>query len=243
MLEAVVPPSYEAHSGYLSFVQGAGLVDDTAAAWEQLKAYGPKKPDYMQRIDFLLQKDMIAEAVKVWDEYVKRFNIVEAQTSEQNLLWNGGFQLPLEEGGFDWRKGKAAGVRVFIDKDVKLGGDGSLSAMFDGRENPDIRLVQQIVPVSENTEYLLSGFIKTNNLTTKNGIFLEAFPYRCDTFYARTEAVTGTSFWKRVDTSFATPASCRTIVVAVRRETSQKLDNRIGGDVWIDSLVLAQAQK
>ena len=243
VLEALVPPSYEAIAGYLSFVQGAGLVDATEAAWERLKAYGPKKNDYMQQIDFLLRQDMIADARAVWDEYTKSFNITAVRPTEQTLLWNGDFELPVQDGGFDWRWGKAAGVKVFWDRDIKLNGDGSLSAIFDGRENPDIRLVHQIVPVRENAEYLLTGFIKTNNITTKNGIFLEAFPYRCDAFYARSEVVIGTNLWEKVNTTFTTPAGCKTIVIAVRREASQKFDNKIGGDVWIDDLVLAERQK
>ncbi len=62
---------------------------------------------------------------------------------------------------------------MFIDKDMKRSGRSSLAAKFSGKTNPGVYIAQQIVVVEPKQRYRLLGQIKTDHLTTHNGILLE----------------------------------------------------------------------
>jgi len=243
ILNNLIPASYPFYSRYMAFLENNKYLKETYDVWEKLKPLSPRKKDYLAYTDFLLSSKEVSRAVAIWNEFADRFNIKKPEEQSSNLLWNGSFELPIENGGLDWRLGKAEGVAIFIDKDIKLDGYASLSAAFDGKHNPDVYIARQIVPVEGGKEYTFTGFVKTSNITTKNGIFIEAIQHNCESFNSRSEMANGTNLWKKLETTFRTPSSCDTIVVAIRREQSQKFDNRIEGDVWIDGLTLTPAQK
>ena len=161
-----------------------------------------------------------------------------------DIIWNGDFELPAENGGFDWRLGHAEGVKVFIDREVRLTGNASLRASFDGRSNPDIYVAKQIAPVEPESLYRVKLSIRTEGITTLNGVFLDVSGYRCPNLTVRTEPVTGTTnLWKDISTEFVTPKDCMAVWLGIRREKSDKFDNRISGNVWIDSVSMAQARE
>jgi len=99
-----------------------------------------------------------------------------------------------------------------------------------------VYLAEQIVPVESGKEYKVIGYIKTENVTTKNGVFLDVTGYRCDAFIKRTDSVTGTNLWKDMEVEFTVPGNCKVIKIGIGREKSEKFDSKISGDVWIDSI-------
>jgi hypothetical protein len=56
--------------------------------------------------------------------------------------------------------------------------------------------------------------------------------------FAATENLVGTSGWSEQRAEFTTAADTRLLLVRVVRPVSNKLDNRIGGAVWIDGVRL-----
>jgi len=243
LLENLVPAGYPFYRRYLAFLASNKLLDESRQTWGKMKAMDPQRKDYLGYIDFLIGSADITEAVKEWDEFVKRFKVLEKARPAGDLLWNGHFDLPPENGGFDWRIGEAEGVRVFRDKDVIRSGDTSLSVNFDGQSNPGIVIAQQIVPVKPRKLYRLSGFVRTDKLTTRNGIILGVSGLLCDPIARKTEPVSGTTMWQKTDLEFTTPSTCRAVAVFVAREKSEKFDSKISGDAWIDSLSLTEVRE
>jgi tetratricopeptide (TPR) repeat protein len=236
ILENLVPRDGTSLRRYLNFVIANKLLHESAVVWERMKAYGLDRKDYIEYCNFLIGQGEIRDALGIWNEFVKKFKLNTAEKQTESLIWNGDFELPMENGGFDWRLGKADGVRVFRDHDIKKTGDVSLSAHFDGKHNPDISIIYQIVPVEPGKSYKLAGFLKTDKITTTNGVFFEVAGHLCEPFVKRSESITDTNLWRKMEIEFVTPKDCRTVVVGVRREKSVKFDNKIAGDVWIDSL-------
>ncbi|MGD0885989.1 MAG: hypothetical protein ABSA46_14170 [Thermodesulfovibrionales bacterium] len=223
---------------YLNFLVANKLLHESAAVWERMKPYGLDRKDYIGYCNFLIEEGEIRDALEIWSEFVKKFKLSTVEEQPDSLIWNGDFELPIENGGFDWRLGQADGVSIFRDHDIKKTGEASLSTHFDGKHNPDLSIIYQIVPVEPGKNYKLTGFIKTEKITTTNGIFFEVTGHRCEPFVKRSEPVTGTNLWRRMEIEFITPKDCKTVVVGVRREKSVKFDNKIAGDAWIDSLSL-----
>lgn len=235
VLENLIPNKYSFYKRYLNFLMSNSLLRESLDVWDRMKALKPKKEDYLMYCDFLINAGELSEALKVWRDFIAVFEINAPQGASDNIIWNGDFESPVENGGFDWRVGRGEGVRVFKDNDIRMTGYASISASFDGTSNPDIYIVRQVALIEPGRNYKLSGYIKTDNITTRNGIFLEITGYKCG-FAKRSETITGTNFWKKVEMEFRTPDDCAALYFGARREQSQKFDNKISGDVWIDSL-------
>jgi hypothetical protein len=240
MIENLVPDSYSFYKGYLYFATLNELTGASAEAWNRMIKFNPERPDYLGYCNFLIRSGELEEAKSLWDEFIKKFNIVDKKSPEE-MLWNGDFELPVEDGGFDWKIGSSYGVRIFIDKDIRWTGFASLSVNFNGETNPGLDIAQQIVPVSPKQKYTLSAYIRTQNITTLNGIVIEVSGFLCDPIEKKTEPVTGTNLWKKLDLEFTTPRRCKAVRVSIKRERSNRLNNKISGDAWIDSLSMVPA--
>jgi hypothetical protein len=117
-------------------------------------------------------------------------------------------------------------------------GTRSLKIAFDGTRNPDLTAASQVVPVTPGTRYLLSGSIKTTGITTSNGPYFEVADFLDGRRYVASERYVGDHPWSAVRVPFETSPRSQAIVIKIRRATSQKLDNLIGGTAWIDQVSL-----
>lgn len=241
ILENLLPWEHAFYKRYLNFLVTNKLLNESFELWRTMKSFRPERTDYISYCNFLIETGEIKDALTLWDDFVGRFG-VRTDKSHSEAIWNGDFELPVEDGCFDWRIGRADGVRVFIDRDIKRTGYTSLSANFDGKHNPGLYIAEQIAPVEPGKRYNVIGYIKTENITTKNGIFLDVAGYKCDPFIKRTESVTGTDLWKKMEVEFLAPGNCKAIKIGMGRERSNKFDNKIGGDVWIDSITMTSIE-
>ena len=241
MVKDLVPADYGFYKRYLTFVMSNKLVGASADAWRMLNKFSTERGDYLQYCDFLIRAGEIKEAQSLWEDFLKRFNI-SAKRSADEMLWNGDFELPIENGGFDWKTGSSDGVRIFIDKDIRWTGFASLSVNFNGKNNPGLYIAQQTVPVGPGRKYRLTGYIRTQDLTTLNGIVFEVSGLLCDPLMKKAEPVTGTNLWKKIELEFTTPPKCNAVSIGIKREQSDRFDNKISGDAWIDSLSMVPAR-
>ena len=234
IIENLIPRDYAFYKRYFNFLIAHKLLDESREVWKRMAFFNPERSTYLGYCNFVIETGEMTEARTLWDDFVGKFGI--GVTGKPFVIWNGDFEMPVENGGFDWRVGKADGVKVFIDKDIRRTGYTSLSANFDGKHNPGVYLAEQIVPVESGKGYKVIGYIKTENVTTKNGVFLDVTGYRCDPFTKRTDSVTGTNLWKDMEVEFTVPGNCKVIKIGIGREKSEKFDSKISGDVWIDSI-------
>lgn len=243
ILDNLIPDDYSFYKRYLSFLIGNSLIKESMGVWKRVKTkFNPEKSEYLRYCDFLIGSGELKEALALWDDFIKRFDIVTKNKPSDEMIWNGDFELPVENGGFDWKIGSSEGVRIFRDRDIKWTGFASLSVNFNGTTNPGVYVARQVVPVDPGQKYRLTGHIRTEKLTTQNGIVFEVSNYLCGPFIKKTETVTGTSMWKKIDLEFITPKQCKAVFINIKREQSEKFDNKISGDAWIDSLSMSQAK-
>ncbi len=239
ILKNLVPETYDYQSKYLSYLISAKKTDEAQAVWRTLDQGSLQKGDFVSYVNFLITNGLYDQAEAVWKDITGK---IEGMVKEDSasLLWNSGFENELLNGGFGWRVRETEGVKVFLDESVHMADRRSLGVLFDGKHNPDIAFATQIVRVTPGAAYLLRGSIKSDALTTTNGIFLQVLGHACTGLDERSEVITGTTFWREVTLDFEVPSSCSAVVVMARRERSSKLDNKIEGTAWIDGMALKQ---
>lgn len=231
----LIPFSYPYYKRYILYLIESDRLNEARSMWEYMKEFQIEDSLYIKYIDFLLNKHQYDDAFNIWKDYIKkRFGVEE---DSDLSLWNGSFEYDIQNGAFDWKVREVEGVDVYIDRDVKIHGNQSLGITFDGKHNPDITIISQIVRVHPGKKYTIKSYIKTDSLTTTNGIFLALIGHDCN-FYKESEVITGTNFWRELSIDFDVPNLCNALIVNLRRAKSSKLDNKIGGNVWIDSITL-----
>lgn len=241
LLDNLVPGSYPYQSRYLLYLIGTRRIAEAQEAWLRLDKDSLEQSVFISYINFLVGNSRYDEAGTVWTDITARIEGMKEHDSF-NLIWNPGFEIEILNGGLGWTVREAEGADVFLDDTIRMTGRRSLGISFDGDHNPEITIARQVVRVEPGKPYTLSGFIKTDALTTTNGIIMSVEGHNCTGLYRSTEAVTGTNFWKQVNLDFDAPSGCQAVTVRMRRAKSNKLDNKIGGTAWIDGISLKQRE-
>ena len=239
ILSNLVPAGYKFQSGYLSYLMTTKRPDEAQEVWKGIDYNSLEQKLFIDYVNFLIDTKLYDQADDVWRTVTGKLEGAE-KNDRTSLVWNAGFEQEILNGGFDWVINEAKGVNVFLEDSIHMTGSKSLGVKFDGTENPDVTIAQQVVRVSPSTRYILKGYIRSDSLTTTNGLFISVEGHKCEGLYQRSDVITGTNFWKEVSTDFATPADCSAVVVRIRREKSTKFDNKIMGVAWIDGISLKQ---
>ncbi len=223
-------------SEYLSFLMGRKDTDAVKALWRSAgEGFDPDPNVRVKYIDYLVKSGEIREAWEEWSEYKGPRN------DESNLVWNGSFEEEPAGWGFGWKVGSVDGAQIVVDAGNSAYGKRSLKIEFDGSRNINFHHLRQVVPLEEGAGYTLAVNMKADDITTTNGVFMEVYGINGCSFNGKTEGLTGASGWREYIMEFSTPPGCGAGVVRVRRAKSTKLNNKIGGSVWIDDVSLERA--
>lgn len=243
-IDTTLPADPGVFSDYLDYLLDQGEVENGRAVWRRLTGLRPSALDSrlaLSYVDMMLEHKDLSEATSAWDLLLRSRGIGRRDGGLDNLVWNGGFERDETwGGGFDWRIGRSAGVEIGVSASNPAEGTRSLKIAFDGTRNLDLTAASQVVPVMPGTRYLLSGSIKTTGITTSSGPYLEVVDFLDGRRYAVSESYVGDHPWSEVHVPFETSPRSQAIVVKIRREASQKLDNLIGGTIWIDKVDLKE---
>jgi len=240
VLKNLIPVSYPYYKRYFLYLISTDRIDESKDLWKMIKGSGAVEDElYLRYTDFLLNRHVYDDAENIWKDFTgKKFQ--GKKEDQPSLVWNGSFENDVMNGGFDWKISETKGVDMFLDRDIHLLGGCSLGVTFDGTQNPDITIASQVVRAIPGAKYVLRGSFKTDSLTTTNGLFLSVEGHDCSGFYKKSDVVTGTNFWREINVEFDSPADCSALTVKVRRERSNKLDNKINGNAWIDGISMTQ---
>ncbi len=184
-------------------------------------------------VEQLRMNDSYALAASIWKEYF----------DDSSILHNGDFSSPLLKSGFGWRvwrNSKLQGVHWRIDETGGPNGGPAFHVGFAGTGNIDFHHLVQVVLVRPGRRYLLTGQVRTRNLTTDHRPFFEVVGSRCRAPAQRTDMFAETQSWTGFSLLFEVPETCQAVLVRLRRTRSRSLDNRIDGDLWLAGLHIAE---
>ena len=240
ILHEIVPSDLKARSDYLRFLLARKKLIESYEVWREIRQ---SRSDEVRDLGYTYVHALAAaglgvEADRVWKELLADTGRALVRP-EGELVTNGDFEAELPNAGLDWRLASGQGQKVSLDNFVLQHGSRSLRVTFDGSSNPDFAGVWQLVPVEPNSAYRFRGYIKTENVTSNSGLRFAvatvAGPPE-ESFVRYTENRIGTEPWTLEQLDFRTGPNIGVVKVALRRLRSRKLNNLIGGKVWIDNL-------
>ena len=181
-------------------------------------------------VDALMRTGAIDRAAAIWAEHDSDF----AEFGVPNARFTR--QMDAER-GMGWRIRQPEGVRIRRDLEVFHTAPASLQIAFSGQHNINLASPSVEIPVTAGGRYRLSGYWRGQGLTTR------ARPYlwlRSDHGGLRAEqAVPGGQFdWTAWTFEFVAPPEAGLVRLVLRRDETVAFDRNIGGQLWLDSLVL-----
>ena len=243
ILDTVLPPDRD---GYLQVIRELGTQAQLAAAltvWQRLVSIHPalRLSDAIPFSDLLIQSHKINDARRVWNDAVRLSNTPQNIDAPGSVLWDGGFETGVRGGAFAWVfAAPSGGVQISFDSRQKHSGNYSLRLTFDGRHNVNFAGVCNNAEVRPETNYHLSAWVRTQALTTDQGVRLLLNSYS-DSHVASsivTPDVQGTQPWTFIESPWTSGKDVRQARICVVRYTSGKFDSQIHGSAWIDDVAL-----
>lgn len=194
--------------------------------------------DAIDLIDDLISAGRFNEARQVWQDALQR-SAWPDDASGTSVLFNGGFEHDLLNGGFDWREFPYNGASYDLDSSVLHSGHQSLRITFDGAANINFQHIFQYVYVASHQRYRFLAYIRTEGIPAGDGIQFDIFdPRHPEELQVLTPALTGNNGWTPVRVDFETGADTQMLEILLRRAPEPVLDNQLRGIVWVDDVSL-----
>ncbi|MGH9676707.1 MAG: tetratricopeptide repeat protein, partial [Candidatus Acidiferrum sp.] len=173
ILDRVLPPSRDGYLSVMLDLLGDRNTGDALIVWSRLAALHPQLSmrDVFPLVEALMLKKQLLLARQVWDQGAIFAGLTHLDPPG-SLVWDGGFESGFFGAGFAWRLPPpfGEGVQTSLDESEKHSGKRSLRLLFDGKHNVHFRDLCQYVIVQPSTAYRFSAWVRTQALTTDQGI-------------------------------------------------------------------------
>lgn len=247
VLDTMVPAAPEAYLPILHLLSAPGSLTDAELVWYRLVALRPKvlMRDMVPFFDAVIEDRRPDDAARLWPQAVSIMQNPPPPDPPNSLLWDGGFESGYSGGGFSWVfTPLARDVQIGWDRSQKHSGEVSMRILFNGRENLRFSdLCHQFVPQG-GRHYLLSAWVKTQALSSSEGIRLEIHAFSGKGIVtAESDEIHGTQDWKELQLWWNAPPDSGFGGVCITRNMSDKPGSDIQGAAWIDDVVMIPVER
>ncbi len=230
---------------YVDVIEEARSGNQLAVAqevWTQLLKLHPHLQirDFAGLVNTLLTAGADADARRIWEQGAATLNLPPLLQRRGSVIWDPSFESGISNAPFSWQfQPLAQGVRTTIDGTQKLSGRQSLRISFDGQQNPNLDIACTFGIVEPGAHYLFSGWVKTQELTTNQGISFRLRGLGKDAAPpVDSREIHGTTPWTSIVLPWTAGPEIRRVQVCVRRDPSDNPDVRISGNAWVDDVTL-----
>jgi hypothetical protein len=242
--KGVVPQGKDATARFalLTILTSNGDYESAMRIWGQMisgQDRSPKVSTVKPFLDFLVDHNQIQDAATIWRDLQHAGVIPPAPPPSANLLYNGSFDGPRLNTGFDWRTNDSPALIFDLSDASAYQGRKCLRIDFAVGQNADYDLVDQVVRIKANTQYQLTAYVRSDNLTSDSGPRLRVVEMGCGDCVDRTsEPTVGTTPWHSIDVKFTTRPQTQAVRVSFWRPQDQPYPSDITGTVWLDDVIL-----
>jgi tetratricopeptide (TPR) repeat protein len=247
LLNQAVPATKTVYLSILQSLSSAGDLEAARLVWNRLVALNQKVPmsEMVGYFNELFHQRRASEAGELWPQAVSIMRNAPPPDPPGSLVWDGGFESGYDGGGFAWHFTPATrNVQIAMDTAEKHSGERSLRILFNGRENLNFEDGCHYILPQPGRRYLLSGWIRTQSLTSSEGVRLQIFVFTPTANESvLTEEVHGTQGWKQVQLEWTAPPGASFGTVCAKRVMSDQPGADIQGAAWIDDVSLGPASE
>jgi Tetratricopeptide repeat/Carbohydrate binding domain len=189
----------------------------------------------------LLATSDFTEARQAWDQGTATMKFPPLYQLQGSVVWDPSFESDSNGTSFAWHYLPVTqGVTVALDKTEKpSSGKQSLRLTFDGRHDPNVEASCTLAIVQPNTTYQFSGWVKTNALTSDQGIGFRLHAFGdANVPTVNTSKVLGTTPWSLVEQTWTSGPKVHRLQICVVRDASENPEARISGAAWVDDVNL-----
>ena len=244
LLDRVLPDTAKGDWDALSFLADSKEASAALTIWNRLIERKPaiEWKSLFAFTDMLVSEGRFDDAASVW----RQANTVAGASSSAwnggSLVFDGGFEQDLSNGGFGWQEVDVPGADFDFDSDEKHSGARSARVVFDGTQNLNYQNLFQLAIVSPATHYRFQGYIHTDRMLTDNGVLFEILdPKDVKSLDMLTSNETGSIPWTLVQAEFTTGPNTHIVRVQLSRKPSEHFDNQVRGTAWVDDVAIFPA--
>jgi putative inorganic carbon (HCO3(-)) transporter len=193
-------------------------------------------------IRHLMKARRFEEARRQWIRFGRRNDLQDVDFEDQrNYVWNGKFETLVTQATLGWRlrgfggSGGSGGYTVTLAEGEGAEDSTALRIDFDGTQNPNFSGVEQQMVVDPSRTYQLSYRIRSQELTTDQGIFLEILDGSDHRVVLTTVPTLATTPWTTY-TRLLEVTESHSLLLRLRRRPSLRIDNLLRGTLWLDSV-------
>ncbi len=242
ILTRVLPAQANIYIDVIAEATSAKQLGVAQEVWAHLLTLHPhlETSDFNRLVDTLLAAGEDADARRIWDQGIATEKLPPLLQPQGSVIWDPSFESGLSNASFAWYfQPIVQGVRTTFDSTQKLSGAQSLRISFDGKQNPNLDIACTFGIVAPGTHYLFSGWIKTQELTTNQGISFRVRGLGKDSAPpVDSREIHSTTPWTFIDIPWTAGPEIRRVQVCVRRDPSDNPDVRISGNAWVDDVTL-----
>jgi hypothetical protein len=238
ILGSVLPARPSDYLSAIDFFISQQNDDAALAAWDKLFRLRLKVRlgQSLDLVNDLISNNRVDDAAQVWRQALAASGRTGEYGHGGSLIFNGGFEHDLINGGFGWRQTPVPGTAFDLVNDVTHESTRSARITFDGSENVDYSNLFQYVPVAPGERYRFSAFMRTEDITTDSGPQFLLVGGDPGQMVAETPVMTGTHPWTKVQVDFTTLPNMHGLMVVLRRAPSHMFANMIRGTLWLDNV-------
>lgn len=240
ILTEVLPAQSRYYLIALDYFLSQHQLDAALTVWDRL--LGLKQSLEMAQVvpllNELIAQNQVEDAQRAWRQALQTAGWPQ-NGDDSSLIFNGGFEHDLVNGGFDWREDPIPGAAFSFDSSVVHSGTRSLRITFDGSANLDFQHLRQFLVVDPRHRYHFAAYLRTEGISTDSGIRFAVYDASSPSALPMLTAdQVGTHPWSQVETELITGPQTHLLTIVLRRAPSEKFDNKLRGTVWVDDVSL-----
>ena len=238
-LEQIAGDLPEVKTGLVQFYAAKGRAEDSLRIWNTISDEGKRENQAIARLvaQSLFDKGFYRAAIG----FVSGLGI-EPKAKPETVL-NGGFEDAISYTDyiyFNWKISPTEKMDINLDGAQKREGARSLRVSFNGFSSPQLSNIYQTIVINPGQTYVLSFWLKTENLKSAGTPVLDVLDKRDNKIIATSKPFpVGTNDWQEVKIEFTAPADTEAVYLRTARVFCGDACPLVG-TFWYDDFKLAK---
>ncbi len=239
--ERVLPPGKDPSLkiAYIDFLDANGRAELAHRVWVQTVEAGIPFPLPLAKpyLEHALELGRVEEVQGAWRD-LEKLGIIPEGDGAGSFVYNGDFEHTPLDAGLDWRDRVGPYVALDYADEASYTGKRCLRIDFTVSRNQEYLPVYQLVPLPPNQAYLLTAYVRSQDITSDSGPRLQVLDTDPRGPQVMSETTVGTTPWHQVSLKFCTGPGTKLVQLSVIRVRARTYPAEITGSFWLDTVVL-----